>query len=89
LNLKNIDRYFHGLKSASASKTSTSDLALKSQDPRILCQKTLNEVFEWNMDVKKIVNPASSISILVDMSPGSQLMQSSGVQNLKGILIQV
>lgn len=83
LNLKNVDRYFQGLKSTSASKTSTSDLALKSQDPRILCQKTLNEVFDWNMDVKKIVNPASSISILVDLSPGSQLMQTTGVQNLK------
>lgn len=83
LNLKNVDRYFQGFKSNSASRTSTSDLALKSQDPRILCQKTLNEVFDWNMDVKKIVNPVSSISILVDLSPGSQLMQTTGVQNLK------
>ena len=82
LNLKHVDRYFRGLKS-DVNKTSTSDLALKANDPKLLCQKTLNEVFEWNMDVKKIVNPSTSISILVDLSPGSQLMQSNAVQNLK------
>lgn len=82
LNLKQVDRYFQGLKSR-ANKTSTSDLALKAQDPKLLCQKTLNEVFQWNMDVKKIVNPSAAISILVDLSPGSQLMQSNGIQKLK------
>lgn len=82
LNLKHVDRYFRGLKSG-ANKTSASDLALIAHDPKILSQKTLNEVFNWNMDVKKIANPSLAISILVDLSPGSQLMQKDGIQNLK------
>lgn len=82
LSLKHVDRYFQGLKS-NGNKTSTSDLALKAQDPKFLCQRTLNEVFEWKMDVKKIVSPSTAISILVDLSPGSQLMQSNGIQKLK------
>lgn len=55
-----------------------------AHDPKILSQKTLNEVLEWNIDVNKIVNPSLAISILVDLSPGSQLMQSNGIQNFKG-----
>ena len=81
-----VDRYFQGLKS-DATKTSSSDLALKAQDPKILYEKTLNEVLDWNIDVKKISNPTLAVSILVDLSPGSQLMQTNGVQNLKGFCL--
>jgi len=82
LNLKHVDRYFQGLKSE-ANRTSTSDLALKAQDPKLLCQRTLSQAFEWSLDIKPLVNHSLAVSILVDLSPGSQLMQSNGVQNLK------
>ena len=83
LNLTHIDRYFQGLKS-NINKTSTSDLALQTQDPKLHCQNTLNEILDWKMNVKKLNNPSLAISILVDLSPGSQLMQNNGIQNLKG-----
>jgi len=34
--------------------------------------------------VIKITNSSMAIAILVELSPGSQLMQTNGIQNLKG-----
>ncbi len=85
LNLTHVDRYFQEIKSYT-NKASRGSVALKTQDPKLLCQNTLNEIFEWNLDIKKLNNPTLAISILIDLSPGSQLMQSNAIQNLKGNL---
>jgi len=36
-----------------------------------------------NNSDKKISNPSTAISVLVELSPGSELMQTNAVQNLK------
>jgi len=70
LSLKHVDRYFQGLR-PEANTTSTSDLALKAQDPKLLCQNTLSQASAWCMDIKPLVNHSLAVSILVDLSPGS------------------
>lgn len=81
MNLKHIDRYFYAPKPV--EKESQIGKILKNKDTKYLCQTTLQEFQEWNLDIQKVSNPSLAISILVDLSPGSQLMQTNNVQNLR------
>ncbi|RNA32222.1 general transcription factor IIH subunit 1 [Brachionus plicatilis] len=81
LNLKHIDRYFYAPKPI--EKESLIGKLLKNKDTKNLCQTALEELQDWSLDIKKVSNPSLAISILVDLSPGSQLMQTNNVQNLR------
>lgn len=82
LNLTHTDRYFHGLKS-NDTKSADIDVLLKAHNPSFLFQNIINEVSGWSMNVNNIDNPSMAIAILIDLSPGSQLMLTNGIQNLK------
>lgn len=83
LNLTHIDRYFYAPKATEKSQSQISQL-LKSQNPKQLCENSLKELSEWNLNIKKVSNPSLAFGILVELSPGSQLMHTNNVQNLKG-----
>ena len=53
LNLTHVDRYFYAPK-ANEKKMTTTDFLLKSNNPKTFCERTLNEMFEWNLNVKKV-----------------------------------
>lgn len=82
LNLTHIDRYFYAPKT-DETKLSQVENILKSHDVKSLCEETLTLLNDWNLNISKISNPSLAIGILVELSPGSQLMQSNGVRNLK------
>ncbi|CAF0953148.1 unnamed protein product [Brachionus calyciflorus] len=81
LSLKHVDRYFYAPKAA--EKESITSKLLKSKNPKDLCERTLQDLQNWSINVKKVSNPTLAISILADLSPGSQLMQTNNVQNLR------
>ena len=81
LNLKHVDRYFYAPKPI--EEESAIVKLLKNRDTKELCQITLQEFQNWSLDIKKVSNSSSAISILVDLSPGSELMQTNNVQNLR------
>jgi transcription initiation factor TFIIH subunit 1 len=82
LNLTHIDRYFYAPK-VHENKINKIENILKNQDIKVLCEKTLDMLNNWNLNVSKISNTSLAIGILVELSPGSKLMQSNGIRNLK------
>lgn len=82
LNLTHIDRYFYAPK-IHETKINKIDDILKNLDIKDSCKETLNMLNDWNLNVKKISNASLAIGILVELSPGSKLMQSNGIRNLK------
>ena len=86
LKLTHIDRYFIAPK-LSDSNHIQSDSLLKSLNFKVAAETTLKQTKEWNLNIQKLANHSLAISILVDLSPGSLLMQSNGAQNLKGDFI--
>ena len=60
-------------------------LLSKSGNFKSTIENTLKQVKDWNLSIEKLAaNHSLAISILVELSPGSLLMQSNGEQNLKG-----
>jgi hypothetical protein len=83
LKLTHIDRYFIAPKINDSTNTQSANL-LKSLNFKAAAETTLKQTKEWNLNIQKLANHSLAISILVDLSPGSLLMQSNGEQNLKG-----
>jgi len=87
LKLTHVDRYFIAPKlNDSAMQTQTAaTLLAKSGNFKATIENTLKQVKDWNLSIQKLAaNHSLAISILVELSPGSLLMQSNGEQNLKG-----
>jgi hypothetical protein len=53
LNLAHVDRYFYAPKTDNTKKSQLESV-LRSQNPKQLCESSLTQANNWNMNIKKV-----------------------------------
>jgi transcription initiation factor TFIIH subunit 1 len=78
LFLADVDRYIYGsMKSSGENISTVENFDLSNYKSQLTQLKT------WKLDLKSVTNSISASSILKELSPGSTLMNGSGVENFQ------